>query len=68
MPARRPISSRDATDAAETDVWHSWLRPERLIRVLLSTSWDSNQWPHAKRLLRAALDARMKQRLLGWFN
>jgi hypothetical protein len=49
-------------------VWHPWLRVNRVIRDVLATSSDSEQWPVAKLVLRRTLTDRSKIARAGWFS
>ena len=50
-------------------VWHPWVRVNRILRtVLMTTSWDAEQWPVAKLVLRRTLTERSKIARAGWFS
>ena len=49
-------------------VWHPWGRVNRIIRDVLTTNWDSPEWPVAKRVLRRTLTEREKVARAGWFS
>jgi hypothetical protein len=53
------------TDRSER-LRHSWLRIQRLVRVILGTRWDADEW--AKAELRKALKERSRLERAGWFN
>ena len=49
--------ARTPTTADSARLWHLWLRIQRLIRVILGTRWNADEWPIVKAQLRNALDA-----------
>ena len=65
--SHRPAPTSDNTLVNER-VWHPWLRVNRVIRAVLTTSWDAEQWPVAKRALRRTLMGRSKIARAGWFS
>jgi hypothetical protein len=51
-----------------SDLWHSWLRIQRLLRTMLKTEWSSEAWPRVKRELWTALKERARLERQGWFK
>jgi hypothetical protein len=41
-------------------LWHPWLRIQRLIRVILGTRWNANEWPIVKAELHSAMAERTR--------
>ena len=56
------------TSADSARLWHPWLRIQRLIRVILETRWDADEWPIVKAEPRNALKERSRLERAGWFN
>jgi hypothetical protein len=56
------------TVADNARLWHPWLRIQRLIRVILGTRWNADEWPIVKAELRNALKERRRLERAGWFN
>lgn len=49
-------------------VWYPWVRVNPIIRDVLTTSWNAEQWPVAKLVLRRTLTERSKIARTGWFS
>jgi hypothetical protein len=49
-------------------VWHPWVRVNRIIRDVLAMSWDSDDCPVAKFVLRRTLTERSRTAPAGWFS
>ena len=68
MSAQPEIEQGGSHASTDARIWHPWLRVERLIRAIRQTTWDSDQWPVAKLVLRRTLSERRKLAQAGWFN
>jgi hypothetical protein len=60
-------ASNPDSAAVNARVWHPWLRVNRIIRDVLTTRWDAEQWPVAKVVLRRTLTERRKLARDGWW-
>ena len=49
-------------------LWHPWLRMNRVLRVMLQTSWSTEAWAQVRLEFRRALALRSEIRRAGWFN
>jgi len=60
-----PARQMSYTDAR---LWHSWLRINRVLRVMLHTHWSAEAWLIVRVEFRRALTLRSEIRRAGWFN
>ena len=49
-------------------LWHSWLRINRVLRMMLHTRRSAEAWPQVKAEFKKALALRSQIRRAGWFN
>jgi len=49
-------------------LWHPWLRINRVLRTMLHTRWNTEQWSVIQVEFRKALAVRSEIRRAGWFN
>jgi hypothetical protein len=56
------------TEAADARLWHPWLRINRVLRTMLHTRWNAEQWSVIRVEFRRALTVRSEIRRAGWFN
>ena len=49
-------------------LWHSWLRINRVLRVMLHMRWSAEAWAEVRVEFRKALALRSQIRRAGWFN
>jgi hypothetical protein len=52
----------------DTRLWHPWLRINRLLRVMLQTSWSAEAWAQVRVEFTKALALRSEIRRAGWLN
>jgi hypothetical protein len=48
-------------------LWHPWLRINRVLRVMLHTRWNADQWSVVRVEFRRALALLSEIRHAGWF-
>jgi hypothetical protein len=56
------------TNAADTRLWHPWLRINRVLRVMLHTHWSAEAWSLVRIEFRKALALRTEIRRAGSFT
>jgi hypothetical protein len=60
------VRAEGKVNDTDARLWHSWLRINRVLRVMLHTHWSAEAWSVVRIEFRRALALRSEIRRAGW--